>query len=461
MHAQPEHLLCRTTRQYAMHWFTLDLLAALPLYLFVPATHALRLVRLLRMAHLPLRGQWSAAMRRWPSLSPKAPRAVLLALFWLAAAHCGACAWLAVSNLAAVDELVLANSGRSAQYVASFTQSLRCLLVSNCSPPAGDARPQLLATALMIVGGGLLLALLQLLLRSESPVHTARHRITRWMDYWQMPRHIQVAVNAQVESLSEAQADHDVTQRTLINLLSPSLRRQVVSHVCRLLAVDVSILSCGTLGFRTAIVGLLRPLRIPAGEYVLTYGETIHHILFVRSGTLELVSRRGHAVQVVKPGGHFGEEECFGNTFVGISARAQTPVELLLLQRTDAVLLAEAFPNFKTALVEVGHLRDASYHQDQSPAPPPPGVSEPASWERVVEEGGDSFQRHYEQMLNRIRILEAARYIPRPADLRNVDLPEDVRELQEFISHNTHEVWSRERMRQGWRFGAKRDNRRK
>ena len=38
------------------------------------------------------------------------------------------------------------------------------------------------------------------------------------------------------------------------------------------------------------------------------------------------------------------------------------------------------------------------------------------------------------------------RYIPSPADLSGVELPESLNELTELIAENVHEVWAKSRM---------------
>lgn len=45
-------------------------------------------------------------------------------------------------------------------------------------------------------------------------------------------------------------------------------------------------------------------------------------------------------------------------------------------------------------------------------------------------------------------------YIPRPVETDNIEIPEDIRELQELIAKNTHEVWSQGRMNEGWVYGT-------
>lgn len=59
--------------------------------------------------------------------------------------------------------------------------------------------------------------------------------------------------------------------------------------------------------------------------------------------------------------------------------------------------------------------------------------------------------------VNRIEKV-ANTYSPAPLNLDNVTLPEELDELTEAIAENTHEVWSRGRMDEGWTYGAERDD---
>ena len=52
-------------------------------------------------------------------------------------------------------------------------------------------------------------------------------------------------------------------------------------------------------------------------------------------------------------------------------------------------------------------------------------------------------------------------YIPLPEDTSNVILSEDLSTLVEAMAKNVHEVWAKERIVQGWRFGNERDDKRK
>ena len=52
-------------------------------------------------------------------------------------------------------------------------------------------------------------------------------------------------------------------------------------------------------------------------------------------------------------------------------------------------------------------------------------------------------------------------YKPAPIDTSQVELSREVLQLTEQLAKNAHEVWARERMAQGWRFGPERDDARK
>ncbi len=52
-------------------------------------------------------------------------------------------------------------------------------------------------------------------------------------------------------------------------------------------------------------------------------------------------------------------------------------------------------------------------------------------------------------------------YIPKPIDLSDVELHDDLNELREAIAENAHEVWALERQAQGWTYGPQRDDAKK
>lgn len=54
--------------------------------------------------------------------------------------------------------------------------------------------------------------------------------------------------------------------------------------------------------------------------------------------------------------------------------------------------------------------------------------------------------------------MSSNNYIPHPVDLTSVELPQELMNLAEEIAKNVHEVWSQNRMNEGWVYGTVRDD---
>lgn len=54
--------------------------------------------------------------------------------------------------------------------------------------------------------------------------------------------------------------------------------------------------------------------------------------------------------------------------------------------------------------------------------------------------------------------MKRAVYIPDPVDTSNIELPPSLEPLMELVARNTHEVWAKQRISEGWTYGEKRDD---
>ncbi len=52
-------------------------------------------------------------------------------------------------------------------------------------------------------------------------------------------------------------------------------------------------------------------------------------------------------------------------------------------------------------------------------------------------------------------------YDPHPIDTSNIELPDELLRLGEYLAKNTHDVWAQQRIREGWVFGEMRNTERK
>jgi hypothetical protein len=61
-----------------------------------------------------------------------------------------------------------------------------------------------------------------------------------------------------------------------------------------------------------------------------------------------------------------------------------------------------------------------------------------------------------------IQILQSVdEYVPHPIDVDNIPLDGELEELQEAIAENAHDVWAEARIKDGWKYGKERNDRRK
>jgi len=52
-----------------------------------------------------------------------------------------------------------------------------------------------------------------------------------------------------------------------------------------------------------------------------------------------------------------------------------------------------------------------------------------------------------------VSFTQSTGYRPAPLDLSGIELNEKCQELVEQLAENTHNVWSKERIKQGWTYG--------
>ena len=77
-----------------------------------------------------------------------------------------------------------------------------------------------------------------------------------------------------------------------------------------------------------------------------------------------------------------------------------------------------------------------------------------------------SFQQFLEAWKSSYYYMVTAReadksYTPRPIDVSDVELNEDILAIREAIAENAHDVWAEQRMKTGWSYGPERNDQRK
>ena len=52
-------------------------------------------------------------------------------------------------------------------------------------------------------------------------------------------------------------------------------------------------------------------------------------------------------------------------------------------------------------------------------------------------------------------------YQPKPIDTSSVTLTDEIIELTELLAENAHDIWARQRLAEGWRYGPERNDERR
>jgi len=60
-----------------------------------------------------------------------------------------------------------------------------------------------------------------------------------------------------------------------------------------------------------------------------------------------------------------------------------------------------------------------------------------------------------------VKNQQATEYQPSPIDTSQVELSPEIEELTEKLAENAHDIWARQRLADGWTYGAVRDDARK
>lgn len=54
--------------------------------------------------------------------------------------------------------------------------------------------------------------------------------------------------------------------------------------------------------------------------------------------------------------------------------------------------------------------------------------------------------------------MKTNNYTPTPVDTSGIELPAELMKLAELMAQNVHEVWSKQRMEEGWSYGPARND---
>lgn len=512
----------RISLNYLKTWFALDFIAAFPFDQWeldgtegtlLRSTKLLRLMRLAKVEAVEKRLVVAA------DLGEKGQSRIKLAkltFYVFCAAHISACVWYYITVLDGPDNpnswtqlYPVDTDDTSAMYMSALYYAVATLTTVGYGDVSAHTNlERVFAMFLIIMGAGLFgLIVGKMSKLSESmgvKIQEYRRRQTaanQFLKSKRVPKRLRRRTFEYYEYVLRNAAFME--ERSIMEDLSPSLRRELTFLLHKDVLADVPVLSFGSHGFQAVVVEMLEPTLVLEGEYVLIAGDASQEMYFVQVGTVAFVDNRGFTFRELETGSFFGEESVLDGTRSEVSVRAVTNCEMLGLSRTNLAALLQDFPEFESTLraaatMRASHagnklansaglvnkmVRRARKARQNIGTSMSEGVLEGMDGESMSGDDDDiddalraslprcntpplelqswgqlnyqmkDMEKAYCKAVGNSRTLQAERFDPQPVDASGMRLPSTLHAVAESLAKHLHEKWCVARLEAGWKWG--------
>lgn len=370
LHPRPGHTgnysLGDSRKRYLRGWFTIDLIAALPLFMFslVELSGAGHLVRLLRLIHLNRLFKLSRAANSihiWKKQHMINPSIFRLGQFlgWiLLAAHWIACIWILLGGTE-FDTSRLAES-----YVDSLYWTITTLTTVGYSDVTPHTMYQKLFTMLVMMVGvasyGYVFGNMASLLANRDVVKASHMKkveeMQSFLRYRTIPGRLQHKVNQYYEHLWESRLSHNESE--VLKDLPVPLRVEISLYINHEILKKVPIFSEASDEFLGDVVFYLEPMIYPPDTYFITKGDKGERMYFISSGEVEVISEDRQTVYATLAEGDFvGEMALLLEQPRTASVRTRTYCDLYTLSKSDFEKVLKHYPDFSAQIQEIVEVR--------------------------------------------------------------------------------------------------------
>jgi voltage-gated potassium channel len=349
-------------KHYMRGWFILDLLSIFPWALFGSVWEGMRLLRLLRLAHI---AKFMQNMAKENVINASVLRMIFLG-FWVALfAHLATCAWIALGGGNIGPEWTSQNG---LFYLRSFYWAVTTIATIGY----GDVTPVTpLQTGFTIVveviGAGLYGYVIAIFASLIANLDSARRKfseqideINTFMRFRKIPLQLQKQIRNYYDYLWESRRGYHESH--VLADLPDSLRLKVSIFINKSMLEKVPIFEGAGDALVEELLLHLKPSIFTPGDYVFRTGDVGDCMYFVNNGRVEVVSSDGKTVfATLSPGSYFGETALLLNQPRNACVRAVDYVDLYTLDRPTLTRILEKFPAFQNHLHELAAQRQVEH----------------------------------------------------------------------------------------------------
>lgn len=343
--------------RYMKRWFGPDLIASLPLHLFLipfPQLRLTRLVKLFRLTRLFKLFTSNKTLRRANELNMLNPTVIrmMLMVFWiLIVAHLVSCSWIALGG---VDNSLT----NPEQYLHAFYWTITTLTtigygditplsISNTGPAI-----MMFTILIQLIGAGMygfIIGNISNLIANmdiAKSQHTEKvERINTFLKYKNIPIELQKRVNNYYDYLWESRRGYNEHQ--VLSELPLALKTKVALQINRDIIEKVPLFKGATPAFLKDIILKLEPVIFTPDDYIIIAGEIGSEMFFVSKGSVDVLSADERITYATTTeGGFFGEIALLLSTARTATIKAREYCDLYVLKKEsfDSILLK--YPQF-------------------------------------------------------------------------------------------------------------------
>ena len=348
-------------RRYLRGWFSLDLLAALPIgifFVFMPFSGVLKILQLNVIIKL-LKSNRTIRRLAGNNINPAILRLFLLVFYILLTTHIISCGWIRIGGVPA--DLVGAS-----RYVRAFYWTITTVTTIGY----GDITPTgthqtLFVIFIELLGAGMYGLVIGNIANLLANIDVAKtqykekmDKINAFMKYQNIPHSLQKKVNDYYNYLWESRRGYD--ESSVLTDLPDPLKVSVSLHINKEIIEKVPMFKHAGEDLIKEIIMNLQPVVFTPGDYIVVAGEVGFDMYFISKGSVDVLSADEKVkYTTLSSGAFFGEIALLLSVPRTATIKALEYCDFYRLDKETFDRIIARYPDFEATIKELAEKRKA------------------------------------------------------------------------------------------------------